>query len=458
MKVNWERTENNTVQMHVEVPAERVEEALQKAYRKVVKNVSLPGFRKGKVPRQILEMRFGPEILYEDAVDILLPQAYSEAVEQSGIEPVDRPNITDLKIEKGAPLTFTAEVTVKPEVELGKYKDIEAEKPVFKVTEKDVDDYLERLRQSHARIEVSPDETVSEGDFVTIDFEGCIDGEPFEGGKAENYELEIGSKTFIPGFEEQILGMQRGEEKEIEVTFPEDYRAEHLAGKKATFKVKVHEIKRRVVPEIDEDFVKEVSEFDTVEELRQDAENKLKQAVEEQSEQYLRNNVVRAVVSNASVDIPTVMIDDEVDRLIREREQNLMYSGISLQQYLELVGKTLDDLRADLRPVAEEDVKTDLVLSKLAEEEEIEVSDEEFDARLEELAKNQNQPVEFFRKLLEVRGTGETLRQAFRKDKVVDFLVENCQIKLVEPEDQQEEEEQGEGEQVKEGEENSTKC
>lgn len=458
MKVNWERTENNTVQMHVEVPAERVEEALQKAYRKVVKNVSLPGFRKGKVPRQILEMRFGPEILYEDAVDILLPQAYSEAVEQSGIEPVDRPNITDLKIEKGAPLTFAAEVTVKPEVELGKYKDIEAEKPVFKVTEKDVDDYLERLRQSHARIEVSPDETVSKGDFVTIDFEGCIDGEPFEGGKAENYELEIGSKTFIPGFEEQILGMQRGEEKEIEVTFPEDYRAEHLAGKKATFKVKVHEIKRRVVPEIDEDFVKEVSEFDTVEELRQDAENKLKQAVEEQSEQYLRNNVVRAVVSNASVDIPTVMIDDEVDRLIREREQNLMYSGISLQQYLELVGKTLDDLRADLRPVAEEDVKTDLVLSKLAEEEEIEVSDEEFDARLEELAKNQNQPVEFFRKLLEVRGTGETLRQAFRKDKVVDFLVENCQIKLVEPEDQQEEEEQGEGEQVKEGEENSTKC
>src|SRR5690625_1805499 len=321
MSAKWEKKEGNQGVLTFEIAPEEFEKALDQAFKKVVKTIEIPGFRKGKVPRKIFEQRFGVESLYQDAIDIVLPNAYTEAVEETGIFPVDQPKIDIDEIEKGKDLVFVCEVTVKPEVKLGEYKGLEVEEESTDVTDEDVEKELEALRQSNAELVIKEEGKVEEGNTVVIDFEGFLDGEAFEGGKGENHSLEIGSGQFIPGFEEQLVGKESGEELEIEVTFPADYHAEDLAGKEATFKVKIHENKEKEVPELDDEFAKDVDEdVETLDELKEKTRENLLKEKEQQAENKKRETVVEKVTENAEVDIPEAMVETEMDHMIREFE------------------------------------------------------------------------------------------------------------------------------------------
>jgi trigger factor len=324
MSAKWEKLEGNQGKLTVEVDAETFNKALDQAFKKVQKQLNVPGFRKGRVPRQIFEQRFGVESLYQDALDIVLPDAYSNAIDETGIEPVDQPEIDIEQIGKGQSLIFTADVTVKPEVKLGEYKGLEVPKVNTEVTDEDVEAELKELQKRHAELVVKEDEPAEQGDTVVIDFEGFVDGEAFEGGKAENHSLEIGSDSFIPGFEEQLVGVKAGDEKEVQVTFPEEYHAEELAGKPAVFKVKVHEVKQLVLPELDDDFAVDVDdEVETLDALKEKIENRLKDEKEHTAKHEVENAVIEKAAENAEIDIPEVMIDNEVERMVKEFDQRL---------------------------------------------------------------------------------------------------------------------------------------
>ena len=403
MKASWEKTENNQGVLTVEVDGETVEKALNQAFRKVVKRVTVPGFRKGKVPRAIFERRFGVEVLYEDALDILLPDAYASAVKETGIEPVDRPEIEIEQMEKGKPLIFKATVTVKPEVKLGEYKGLEVPKKDFEVKPEDVDAELEAMRKRQGQLEAVEDGTVEKGDRVIIDFEGTIDGKPFEGGKADGFSLEVGSGRMIPGFEDQLIGMKPGEEKTITVTFPEDYHVKELSGKEASFRIKLHEIKRLRLPELDDEFAQDVSDFDTLEELKKDIENKLKERAKREEEEYRRNQLVEMAAANAEIDLPPVMVEREIDHMLEHFEQHLRFQGMNLEMYKQFSGKDDKALREEFREEAEKKVRANLVLEAIAKEENLEVTDEEIDEELEKLAEQLNQSKDEVRRLLEER-------------------------------------------------------
>ncbi|AZR73383.1 trigger factor [Anoxybacter fermentans] len=424
MKVSHQRLEGNQVELKVEVEVEKVADALDKAYKKVVKEVKVPGFRKGRVPRKVLEARFGVEVLYNDALDILLPEAYSQAVEEIGIEPIDRPVIEDVHIEAGKPFTFTAKVLVKPEVKLGQYTGLGLEQEEVKVDEEDVNRELELLQQRHTQLKTTDRDVVEKGDYAIIDFEGFIDGEPFEGGSGEEYALEIGSNTFIEGFEEQLIGAKVGEEVEVNVTFPEDYRAEHLAGKPATFKVTVKEIKVKDVPELNDDFAKEVSEFETLEELKEDIRKKLLENAKEQARREFENKVVDTVAQNAEIDIPEKMIDDELERMYQTMAFDFQQHGIPFDKYLEYVGSSVDKWKEENRAEAEKRVRASLTLEAIAEKEGIVVTDEEIDNRIAELAEKNNQDPKKFKQFLLLQGNLDNLSYGMTMEKVIDFLVE----------------------------------
>ena len=398
MKVNWEKQENNQGVLTIEVEEEQVARALDKAFNKVKRQVNVPGFRKGKIPRQLFEARFGVEALYQDALDILLPESYSQAVDQAGIEPVDRPEVDVEQIEKNKPLIFKATVTVKPEVELGQYKQLEIPEKDFSVKEEDIDNELATMRDRYAELEVVEGEA-AEGDHVVIDFEGYIDGEPFEGGKAENHTLELGSGQFIPGFEEQLIGTKAGDEKEVTVTFPEDYHQEALAGKEATFKVKVNEIKRKNLPELDDEFAKDVSEFDTLEELKEDIRSKIKERKEQEEQQYKNDTVVEKATENATVDIPEVMVEQQIDRMLQNFEQQLSMQGVNLDMYKQMAGTNDDEMREQFKEEAAKQVKSSLVLEAIAAAENIEVTDEDIEEELERLADMYKREIDEIRKL-----------------------------------------------------------
>src|SRR5690625_1511542 len=318
---NWEKKEGNEGVLTITVSADEFGEALDQAFKKVVKDVTLPGFRKGKIPRPIFENRFGVESLYQDAVDIILPTAYSQAVEQADIFPVDQPQVDIEEIEKGKDLVFVCEVTVKPEVTLGEYKGLEVEEETATITDEEVDEAIKAQQEGQAELVLKEEGTIEDGNTAVIDFEGFLDGEAFEGGKGENHPLEIGSGQFIPGFEEQLVGKESGEELEIEVTFPADYHAEDLAGKEATFKVKIHEIKEKDVPELDDEFAKDVDEdVETLDELKEKTRENLLKEKEQQAENKKRETVVEKVTENAEVDIPEAMVETEMDHMIREFE------------------------------------------------------------------------------------------------------------------------------------------
>jgi len=426
MNVSWEKIEKSRGVLTVEVESDKFVEALDKAFKKVVNKVNVPGFRKGKVPRGIFESRFGVESLYQDAVDILLPEAYMNAVKEAGITPVDQPEIDIEQVEKGQPFKFKATVDVKPEVELGEYKGIEIEDQAVFVADEDVEAELEKMQERHAELVVLEEgEAAQDGDTAVIDFEGFKDGVAFDGGKGENHSLVLGSNSFIPGFEEQVVGMKKGEEKEINVSFPEEYHSEELAGQPAVFKVTVNDIKRKVLPELDDEFAKDVSEFDTLDELKKDIEATLLKRKEEEKKQQIENTVVEKAAESAQVEIPQGMIRTEVDNMLRDFEMRLRQQGLSLDMYGQFTGQTEDVLREQMRPDAEKRVRNFLVLEAIAKAENLTVSEEEFDEELNKMAEMYQRSVEEIRAIFSANGTLEDLRTDLLTRKSVQFLVDN---------------------------------
>jgi trigger factor len=426
MSAKWEKLEGNQGVLTVEVDAEKVNEGLDAAFKKVVKKINVPGFRKGKVPRALFEKRFGVEVLYQDALDILLPEAYAKAVEETGIEPVDRPEIDIEQMEKGKSLIFTAKVTVKPEVKLGEYKGLEVEKMDTTVTDEDVENELKRLQERHAELVVKEGGKIENGDTAVIDFEGFVNGEAFEGGKGENYSLEIGSGTFIPGFEEQLVGLEAGAETEIEVTFPEEYHAKELAGKPATFKIKVHEIKTKQLPALDDEFAKDVDEeVETLDELKAKIKQRLEEEKKNEAETTLRNTVVEKAAENAEIDIPEVMIKNETDRMLREFEQRLQMQGLNLELYYQFSGQDEAALREQMKEDAEKRVRVSLTLEAIAKAENIEVTEEDVNKELEEMSKMYGIEVENLKNML---GSLEGIKEDLKLRKAIDFLVENSKV------------------------------
>lgn len=429
MSVKWEKLEENRGVLTVEVEAEKVNEGLDAAFKKVVKQINVPGFRKGKMPRQLFEKRFGVEALYQDALDFILPEAYANAVEEAGIEPVDRPEIDVEQMEKGKSLIFKATVTVKPEVKLGEYKGLEVEKFDTEVTDEEVENELKALQERQAELVVKEEGKAENGDTVVIDFEGFVNDEPFEGGKAENYSLELGSGSFIPGFEEQVVGMAAGEEKDIEVTFPEEYHAAELAGKPAVFKIKVHEIKTKQLPELDDEFAKDVDdEVETLAELKEKTKKRLEDSKKHEAEHHVRDTVVEKAAENAEVTIPQVMIDNEVERMINEFEQRLQMQGMNLDLYYQFSGQDEEALKGQMKEEAEKRVRVNLVLEAIADAENIEATEEDVNSEIEKMAKLYNMEVD---KIKAALGSLEGVKADLRIRKAVDFLVENRDRKSV---------------------------
>lgn len=423
MSVKWEKQEGNEGVLTVEVDAETFKTALDDAFKKVVKQVSIPGFRKGKVPRGLFEQRFGVEALYQDALDILLPVEYPKAVEEAGIEPVDRPEIDVEKIEKGESLIFTAKVTVKPEVKLGDYKGLGIEKDDTAVTDEDVQNELKALQERQAELVVKEEGAVENGDTVVLDFEGFVDGEAFEGGKAENYSLEVGSGSFIPGFEEQLTGLEAGAEKDVEVTFPEEYHAEELAGKPAVFKVKIHEIKAKELPELNDEFAKDIDEeVETLAELTEKTKKRLEEAKENEADAKLREELVLKASENAEADVPQAMIDTELDRMLKEFEQRLQMQGMNLELYTQFSGQDENALKEQMKEDAAKRVKSNLTLEAIAQAENLEVTDEEVEAELAKMAEAYNMPVENIKQAI---GSTDAMKEDLKVRKAIDFLVEN---------------------------------
>jgi trigger factor len=426
MAVNWEKQEGNEGILTFEVPAETFSKGLDQAFKKVVKQVNVPGFRKGKVPRKIFEQMFGVESLYQDAIDAVLPEAYTNAIDEAGINPVAQPEIDVEQIEAGQPVVFKANVTVKPEVKLGDYKGLEVERQETAVTDEEIEEQLNDRRQGNAEFVIKEDEPAAEGDTVVIDFEGFTDGEPFEGGKAEGYELELGSNSFIPGFEEQLTGVKAGESKDVEVSFPEEYHAAELAGKPATFKVTVHEVKSRELPELDDEFAKEIdSEVASLDELRSKLKEQTAQEKKDASEAALRDELVEQAAKNADIEIPEVMVEGEVDRMIQEFGQRLQQQGMTLDLYYQFSGQDEAALRAQMKEDAETRVRVSLVLEAIAEAEGVTVGEEDIQEELKTMSGQFNMDTEQIKQIL---GGTEMLENDIRFKKTIEFLVENAKI------------------------------
>lgn len=419
----FEKKENNKVYFNIELASDKFEEAVQKAYLKNRARFNIPGFRKGKVPKKIIDMNYGEDFFYEDAINLLLPEAYDKAIEELGLEPVDTPHVDVDKIEKGKSIIVKVNVDVKPEVKLGNYESIELEKIEYTVTDEMIDGELRITQEKNARIIDAGDRAVQNNDLLTIDFAGYIDGEQFEGGTAKGQELTIGSNRFIPGFEEQLIGKKKGEEVEVKVTFPEEYFEESLQNKDATFNVTIHEIKTRELPELDDEFAKDVSEFDSLEEYKQDIIVKLKETYKNQEKIETENKVVEKVVELSELEIPGAMIEAQVENEVSDFEYRMKMQGLELNKYLELTGSDLDGLKGQLRPVAERRVKADLVLEAIGIAENIEVSDEDLDAELEKLAVQYKQDNK--EKFISDMKKGDLgfLKAGIANSKVIDLLI-----------------------------------
>ncbi|KDP13011.1 trigger factor [Staphylococcus chromogenes] len=426
MTATWEKKEGNEGLLQVTVPAEEVDKALDQAFKKVVKQINVPGFRKGKVPRPIFEQRFGVEALYQDAVDILLPKAYSNAVEEAGINPVDQPEIEVTQIEKGKEFKFDATVTVEPEVELGDYKGLEIEKQDTELTDEEVETTINQRLEAMADMVIKEDGKVEEGDTVNLDFDGYVDGEQFEGGQADGYDLEIGSGMFIPGFEEQLVGLKVGEEKDVEVTFPEEYHAEELAGKPATFKTKINEIKTKEVPELDDELANELdSEANTVDEYKENLRKQLAESKATEAENVQKEEAITKATDNAKVDIPDAMIKTEEDRMLQEFAQRLQQQGLNLETYFQISGQSEEDLRGQMKEDAEQRVKTNLTLAAIADAENIEASDEDVEKELETMSSQFGISVDDIKATL---GNTDIVKNDVRVKKVIDLLVNEAKF------------------------------
>ncbi len=386
MSVQVETLEKSMAKLTIEVSAEEFEAALDKAYKKNKSKISLPGFRKGKAPRAMIEKMYGAGVFFEDAANDLIPGAYESAAKESELEIVAQPSIDVTQIEKGKPFIFTATVAVKPEVTLGDYKGIEVEKKTAEVTDEELQAEIDKVRESNSRMITVDDRAVQDGDITTIDFEGFVDGEPFEGGKGEDYPLTIGSHSFIDNFEEQLIGKNIGEETEVNVTFPEQYQAEELQGKPAVFKVTIKEIKVKELPELDDDFAQDVSEFDTVDEYKEDLKKKLLENKEAALKREKEEDVVGKIIENATMEIPDPMVDTQVRQMVQEFSQRIQSQGLSLQQYMQFTGMTPESLTNELQPQALKRIQSRLVLEAVVAAENIETSDEDLEKELEKMA------------------------------------------------------------------------
>ena len=427
MSIKVEKTDkNNEVKLNFTIEANKFEEAIQKVYAKSAKYFSIPGFRKGKAPYRIVEKQYGAQIFYEDAFNEVASEVYEKELKEAGIEAVSRPKIDITQMEKGKDLIFTAVVQTKPEVKLGKYKGIELKKVEYTVEDKDIDHEIHHMQERNARLVNVEDRGVQKDDTAVIDFEGFVDGVPFEGGKAENHELVIGSNTFIPGFEDQIIGMKIDEEKDINVTFPEEYFSKDLAGKPAVFKVKLHEIKKKELPEVDDEFAKDVSEFDTIKELKESIKEKLEEENKAKAKYETEEAAIKTVCENTEIDIPSGMIETETDNMIRDIEQRLSYQGLDFNTYVQIMGKTESDMRKEMEEQAKTQVKTKLVLEAIVNAEKIEASEDEIKAKLEEMATTYGRDA----KELEKNESFKTyIAENIKTEKAISFIVENAKIK-----------------------------
>ena len=425
MSLQVENLEKNMAKLTIEVPASEFEKALQSAYNKQKKSISVPGFRKGKVPRQMVEKMYGPEIFYEDAANELIPTAYEEELKNCDLEIVSRPTVDIVQIKKGENFIFTAEVAVKPEVTLGEYKGMEVDKTSTRVTQTEVEAKIKEEAEKNARTVTVEGRPVQDGDEVILDFEGFVDGEAFEGGKGENYPLTIGSGSFIPGFEEQLVGAEAEKEVEVKVTFPEEYHAEELKGKDAVFKCTIHEIKEKQIPEIDDEFAAEVSEFDTLDEYKADVKAKIKEQKENEGKQKKEDQAVEKAVANATMEIPEAMIDEQVRQMVNEFAQNMQYQGISFEQYCQITGMTLEKIQEETRPQAVKRIETRLVLEAIAKAENIEVTEERLDEEIKKMAESYNMEADKLKELMGEEEKKQMMEDIAVQDAVT-FLVENA--------------------------------
>ena len=426
MNCKVEKTEKaNEVKLEITVEAEKFENAMKKVYFQNAKYFNIPGFRKGKAPMNIVEKYYGEQIFYEDAFNEVATEAYDEAIKENKIEAVSRPEVDIPQMEKGKDLIFTAVVQTKPEVKLGKYKGVEIEKVEYKVDKKAIDHELGHMQEHNSRLITVDDRPLENGDTATIDFEGFVDGVAFEGGKAEGHELEIGSGAFIPGFEEQLVGMEIDGEKEIKVTFPKEYFSKDLAGKDATFKVKLHEIKKKELPELDDEFAKDVSEFDTLEELKKSIKEKLTKNNEQRAKYETEDAAIKAVCEDSKLDVPSGMIELEVDNMLKDFEQRLAYQGLNLEQYLKMLGKTEEEIRKEYEPQAIEAIKSRLVLEAIIKAEKIEASEDEIKAKMEEMAKSYGKDVE---ELSKNENLKNYLEEGIKSEKALEFIVANAKF------------------------------
>ncbi len=429
MTAKLEKIENSEAYIEIEVGAEQVEEGLQYAYRKVIKQVAIPGFRKGKAPRELLELQFGKEVLFQDALEYIVPEAYEKALEELNIKPIAQPEFDINDPESGQPFKFKARVPVKPEVKLGEIEGIEVEIPDFQVKEEDVIQRLEDMRQQYAQVVEKTEEPAAMGDKLNIDFEGFIDGEAFAGGKGEDYSLELGSNTFIPGFEEQLVGLKAGESKDVLVTFPESYHAEDLAGKEAVFQVSVKKIEMTEARELNDDFAQEVSQFDTIDELRQDIRKNLEEMAETRRKEAIRTELMEKALEKCDIPVPDAVINMQVERMMQDFEQRMAYQGLTLEQYFQFTNSNREDFSQKIWPEAEKSVKGDFMLEKVADDKGIEVSKEELDEHIEKLANSFGMEVD---KIKEELGDAiENIRTGLKIDKAIDFLIDKAVVKEV---------------------------
>ena len=426
MEITKEQVETNVIQLEVKVPAEDFEKAVQKVYLKNVKNINIPGFRKGKAPRKLIEKTYGEGVFFEDAAELLLQETYPEAVEKEGLEPVARPEVDVKEIGYGKDFVYTAKVTVKPEVKLGKYKGLKVTKIEYAVTDEEIDREIDNMKERAARFVDITDRAVENGDVAVIDFEGSVDGVPFDGGAAQNHNLTIGSGQFIPGFEDQIIGHTLGEEFDVNVTFPEEYHSEELKGAAAVFKVKINGIKCKQYPEIDDEFAKDVSEFDTLEELKNATKEKLLENAQKRAQRDQEEVIIDEVLKKVEVEIPQAMIDNQVEDYINETSYRLQAQmpGITFEQYLEYTGSSIADFREQSKERAEKDVKISLAIEAIAKAEEITVTDEDVAEEIKKIAEQYKMEEDKVRSLL----NEEQVKESILPRKVIDFLVAETKI------------------------------
>ena len=424
MKSKVENIEKNVVKLTIEVEAEVFNDSLKKAYQKNRGRYTIPGFRKGKAPMNFIERYYGESVFYEEAFNIACPEAYEKAIEENSLEPVSRPELDVEQIEKGKDLIFTAKITVKPEVKLGEYKGLKVEKEAVNITDKDVQEELEKIQDKNARLITAEDRVVKDKDTLNIDFEGFVDDEPFEGGSAKGYTLVVGSGTFIPGFEEQLIGAETGKEIDVNVTFPEEYHSEDLKGKEAVFTVVVNEIKEKELPEINDEFAQDVSEFDTLEEYKADIKEKLLKEAQESAEKKYEDDIVKKAVENAEIDIPEIMIEHQLNNILNRLNMTLRYQGMDLNSYINMVGTDEETFRNGYRDTAVLDVRTQLVLEKIGKEEKVEATEEDVEAEIAETAEKYKQSVEDFKKHLQDDDI-EYIKDTVITKKIIKLIKEN---------------------------------